>query len=96
MQSPVEDGSLTETEMKLVAKEIYPMWPRRLIQGGGLSDVVEEMEMQYTLNKIARAPNRSREPAYAVISDFVEGEGGTRYELAQLLDNAGFDALSRK
>ena len=96
MQSPVEDGSLTETEMKLVAKEIYPMWPRRLIQGRGLSNVVEEMEMQYTLKKIARAPSRSRQPAYAVISDFVEGEGGTRYELAQLLDNAGFDALSRK
>ena len=86
MQSPVEDGSLTETEMVLVAKEIE----------NGLSDVVEEMEMKYTLKKIARAPNRSREPAYAVISDFVEGEGGTRYELAQLLDNAGFDALSRK
>ena len=86
MQSPVEDGSLSETEMKLVAKEIE----------NGLSDVVEEMEMQYTLKKIARAPSRSRERAYAVISDFVEGESGTRYELAQLLDNASFDALSRK
>ena len=86
MQSPVEDGSLTETEMKLVAKEIEY----------GLSNVVEEMEMQYTLKKIARAPRRSREPAYAVISDYVEGEGGTRYELAQLLNNAGFDELSRK
>jgi GTPase SAR1 family protein len=86
VHSPVEDGSLTETEMKLVAKEIE----------NGLSDVVEEMEMQYTLQKIARAPSRSREQAYAVISDFVEGEGGTRYELAQLLDNAGFDELSRK
>ena len=86
MQSPIEDGSLTETEMKLVAKELE----------NDLSDVVEEMEMQYTLKQIARAPSRSREPAYAVISDFVEGEGGTRYELAQLLDNAGFDELSRK
>ena len=86
MQSPVEDGSLTETEMKLVAKEIE----------NGLPNVVEEMEMQYTHKKISRSPNWSREPAYAVISDFVEGEGGTRYDLAQLLDNAGFDALSRK
>ncbi|CAI8025378.1 hypothetical protein GBAR_LOCUS14664, partial [Geodia barretti] len=86
VHSPVEDGSLTETEMKLVAKEIE----------NDLSDVVEEMEMQYTLQKIARAPRRSREPAYAVISDYVEGEGGTRYELAQLLNNAGFDELSRK
>ena len=86
IQSPVEDGPLTEAELKLVAKEIE----------NGLSDVVEEMEMQYTLKKIARAPSRSRDPAYAVISDLVEGEGGTRYELAQLLDNAGFDELSKK
>ena len=86
MQFPVEDGSLTESEMKLVAKKIE----------NGVFDVVEEMEMQYTLNKIAWSPSRSREPAYAVISDYVEGEGGTRYELAQLLDNAGFDELSRK
>ena len=85
MQFPVEDGSLTESEMKLVAKKIE----------NGVFDVVEEMEMQYTLNKIAWSPSRSREPAYAVISDFVDG-GGTRYELAQLLDNAGFYDLSRK
>ena len=85
LQAHIEDVPLTHQEIQQASRVI----------ASDYEDIAEEMEMQYSLKSVEKEKER-REPAYAVISDFVEGEGGTRYELAQFLENAGYIDLSRK
>lgn len=84
-QDHIGDVPLTDLEIKHVSSVIQSDY----------QDIVEEMEMQYSLRSVKDEKER-RDPAYAVISDFVECEGGTRYELAQFLESAGYIDLSRK
>ena len=70
--------------MKLIAKEIK----------NGLRELVEVMEMEYSLDEVVNARN-SGEPSYTVLSNYA-AQGGTRYELAQFLRDARFYNLSSK
>ena len=70
--------------MKLVANEIK----------GGLKDLVEIMEMEYSFKEVVDAHD-SREPSYTVLFDYAV-HGGTRYELAQFLRDAKYVELSTK
>ena len=80
----IDNGPLTETEVKLIANEIK----------GGLEDLVEIMEMEYSLDEVVNARD-SREPSYTVLFDYAV-HGGTRYELAQFLREAKYVELSLK
>ena len=83
----VEDGPLTEDEIKNVARQI----------GRGDVDVfAREIEMEYSLDDAKKDRNRSRSLAYAIISDFAEREHGTRYKLAKLLRSTRFVDASRE
>ena len=80
----IDDGPLTETEVKLIAREIED----------GLRELVEVMEMEYSFIEAVKACD-SEEPPYTVLSDYA-AQGGTRYELAQFLRDAKYVNLSRK
>ena len=80
----IDDGPITETEVKLIANEIKD----------GLRELVEVMEMEYSLDEVVNARD-SGEPSYTVLSDYA-AHGGTRYELAQFLRDAKFKNLSSK
>ena len=70
--------------MKLIANKIKK----------GLRELVEVMEMEYSLDEVVNARD-SGEPSYSVLSDYA-AQGGTRYELAQFLRDAKFTNLSSK
>ena len=82
----IEDGSLTENEIRNVAGEIE----------NDVHIFAREVEMEYSLEDARKDRNRSRSLAYAVISDFAEREHGTRYKLAEFLRSARFIDTSRK
>lgn len=82
----LKDDALTEIEIENVSKEI---------SDDRVEDLVREMEMEYSLEE-AKKDRPSQGLAYAVISDFVENEDGTRYKLAQFLKSANFVNTSRK
>lgn len=84
----IDDGPLTDNEIENVSSEVE--------QGGGLMDLVKEMEMEYSLDEATHARGSSRRLAYAVISDFAENENGTRYNLARFLRSANWSDLSRR
>ena len=77
----IEDGPLTETEVKLISIE-------------SLRELVKIMEMEYSFNEVVSACD-NREPSYTVLFDYAV-RGGTRYELAQFLNDAKFIDLSLK
>ena len=80
----IEDGPLTETEVKLISIEIKE----------SLRELVKIMEMEYSFNEVVSACD-IREPSYTVLFDYAV-RGGTRYELAQFLNDAKFIDLSLK
>ena len=80
----IDDGPVTETEVKLIANEIK----------GGLRELVEIMEMEYCYNEVETARD-TREPSNAIVSEYA-AHGGTRYEFAQFLRDAKFVSLSLK
>ena len=61
---------------------------------GGLKDLVEIMEMEYSFKEVVNASD-SRDPSYTVLFDYAV-HGGTRYELAQFLRDAKYVELSTK
>ena len=78
LQPDVEDGKPMKTEMENVAKQVEIR--------GGAHDLAREMEVEYDLKE----PN----PEYAMISDWVMYEKGTRYKLAEHLREAGLARIS--
>lgn len=83
----IEDGPLTKNEVENVSKGI---------ECGCLEDLVEVMEMQYSLEEAKKAQDRSKSLAHAVISDFAKRERETRYKLAQFLQAANFIDTSQR
>ena len=71
-------------EVKLISIEIKE----------SLRELVKIMEMEYSFNEVVSACD-NREPSYTVLLDYAV-RGGTRYELAQFLNDAKFIDLSLK
>ena len=80
LQPDVEDEKPTKSEMENVAKELKAR--------GGTHDLAWEMEVEYS--------SEEENPQYAMISDWVMNEKGTRYKLAEHLREAGLARLSTK
>ena len=76
----MQDEKLTKTEMENVAKELKVK--------ESMSKLAGEMEVEYSLEEEC--------PEYAILSDWVMNEKGTRYKLAEHLREAGLARLSTK
>lgn len=61
---------------------------------GRASLLASEMEMEYSFESAERGPSRCISPEYALISDWVIYDKGTRYKLAEHLREAGFTEVS--
>ena len=78
LQPDIEDRKPTKSEMENVAKELKAR--------GGTHKLAREMEVEYSLEE--------KSPEYAMISEWVMNEKGTRYKLAEHLREAGLAQLS--
>ena len=68
----------TRIEVEIVSKELKI--------GGRIGDLAREMEVEYSLDET--------NPEYAMISDWITHEKGTRYKLAEHLREAGLTRIS--
>ena len=82
----IKDGRLTSTEIKNISRAIE----------SDVEDLMEEMEMEYSLKRAKTARNPRMGLAHIVISDFAAEKDGNRYKLAQLLNSAGFFDVAEK
>ena len=78
LQPDIEDGKPTKSEMENVAKELKAK--------GGIHKLAREMEVEYSLEE--------KSAEYAMISEWVMNEKGTRYKLAEHLREAGLAQIS--
>ena len=78
LQPNIEDGKPTKSEMENIAKELKAR--------GGIHKLAREMEVEYSLEE--------KSPEYAMLSNWVMNDKGTRYKLAEHLREAGLEQLS--
>ena len=86
LQAYIEDGRLTKSETENVSREVE----------NRLGDLVMEMEMVYSFSEAVNCLNPSPDPSKSVITDFAEGNDGTRYRLAEFLTAAKFHNTSKE
>ena len=87
MQVYDEDYRPSKAEIENVSREIDV----RLV-----TDLVTEMEMEYSFSEAVNSLDRSPDPAKSVITDFAERNDGTLYRLAEFLAAAKFHNISKE